>query len=78
MTATSQLPILNNSLVFTDYLSTNEKGETVKYPLPGISTIERIDDTIMLTCSGNIYVGQIDEVTHILWILVCVIIVLTM
>ncbi|KAI7873076.1 Alpha/Beta hydrolase protein [Mucor mucedo] len=61
LTATRQLPLSDTSITFTDYLSQDEKGNTVQTPLPGISSMERLDNTLMLTCNGNIYISDTDK-----------------
>lgn len=70
LTAASKLPLLNNTLTFTDYLSKDEKDKIIQSPLPGVSTMDMIGNTIMLTFNGNIYVGQIGKVIQVQYIYV--------
>lgn len=67
LTAISNIPIMERSLVYNDCIALveNELDKSTFYrqlQLPGVSTFDIKDDTIMFTFHNNVYVGKIGEV----------------
>lgn len=67
LTAISNIPILERSLVFTDCiaLAENDSDKSASYrqmQIPGASAFEIKDDTLMFTFHNDIYIGQLGKV----------------